>query len=71
MTLHFLGDLKVVLCYIFARVKESTYETKKNVFISLQKLFLFLRKSNFSILDVQISWCHQMSEHKQERELTE
>ena len=36
----------------------------KMFFISLQKLFLFLRKSNFSILDIQISWRHQMPKHK-------
>ena len=36
----------------------------KMFFISLQKLFLFSRKSNFSILDFQISWRHQMPKHK-------
>ena len=33
-------------------------------FILLQKLFSLSRKSNFSILDIQISWRHQMSMHK-------
>ena len=33
-------------------------------FISLQKLFSFLRKSNFRISDFQISWFHQMPKHK-------
>ena len=33
-------------------------------FISLRKLFSFSRKSNFSILDIQISWHHQMPKHK-------
>ena len=33
-------------------------------FISLQKLLPFLRKSNFSILVIQISWCRQMPKHK-------
>ena len=33
-------------------------------FISLQKLFLFSRKSNFRILHFQISWRHQMHKHK-------
>ena len=32
--------------------------------ISFQKIFSFLRKSNFRILDIQISWRHQMSKHK-------
>ena len=27
-------------------------------FISLQKLFLFLRKNKFRNLDIQISWSH-------------
>ena len=34
------------------------------LFISLQKLFSLLRKSNFRIWDIQISWCHQMPKHK-------
>ena len=33
-------------------------------FILLQKLFLFLRKSKFKILDIQISWYHPMPKHK-------
>ena len=33
-------------------------------FISLQKLFLLSRKSNFSILVIQISWYHQMPKHE-------
>ena len=36
----------------------------KTFFISLQKLFSFWRKSNFRILDFQISWRHQMPKHK-------
>ena len=36
----------------------------KMYFISLQKLFLLQRKSNFKILDYQISWSYQMSKHK-------
>ena len=36
----------------------------KMVFISLQKPFSFLRKSNFSISDFQISWHYQMCKHK-------
>ena len=34
------------------------------LFNSFQKLFLFSRKSNLSILDFQISWHHQMPKHK-------
>ena len=33
-------------------------------FISLQKLLSFSRKSGFRILDIQISWRHQMPNHK-------
>ena len=33
-------------------------------FISLQKLFSFSWKSNFRILDIQVSWHHQMPKHK-------
>ena len=36
----------------------------KMLFISLQKLFMFSRKPNFSILDIQISRHHQMPKHK-------
>ena len=35
--------------------------------ISLQKLFSFSRKSNFAILDFQISWHHQMQKHKKKK----
>ena len=63
-----LLSLKVVFATFslvcFLCLKESTWETRKNVFISLQKLFLFSGKSNFRILDIQISWCHQMSKYE-------
>ena len=39
----------------------------KMLFISLQKLFSFLRKSKFRILDVQVSWRHQMPKHKKRK----
>ena len=32
--------------------------------ISLQKLYLFSRKSKFIILDIQISWRYKMPKHK-------
>ena len=63
-----LLSLKVVFATFslvcFLCLKESTWETRKNVFISLQKLFLFSGKSNFRILDILISWCHQMSKYE-------
>ena len=33
-------------------------------FTSLQKLVLFSRKLKTKILDIQISWCHQVPKHK-------
>ena len=33
-------------------------------FISLQKLFSFSRKSNFTIFDFEISWRHQIPKHE-------
>ena len=67
--LKFLIYFKGSVCYVFAslfffNLKESTLETRANNFISLQKLFLFLIKSKFRILDVQISWRHEMPKHK-------
>ena len=58
--------LKVVsatsLLVCFLSVKKSTCETRMSM--SLQKLFSFLRKSNFRILNIQISRRHQMPTHK-------
>ena len=52
-------NLKVVvsatlLLICFSSPKEH-FKTRKNVFHSLQKLSSFSRKSNFRILDIQIS----------------
>ena len=41
--------------YFLFLLKENTCETRKTFFISFQKLFLFLRKSSFGILDIQVS----------------
>ena len=50
--------LKVVsttfLLVCFLNLNESTCQTREDVFISLQKLFRFLRKSSFRILHFQI-----------------
>ena len=51
------------LLVCFSRLKESNCETWKNVFFS-QMLFSFSKKSNFGILDIQISLHHQMPKHK-------
>ena len=56
--LAFFTNLKVVsatfvlVCFLI--VNESTCQTRKKNFISLQKLFSFSRKSNFRILYFQI-----------------
>ena len=36
----------------------------KIFFISLLKLFLFSKKSNFRVLDIKISWRYQMPKPK-------
>ena len=49
---------------LFFKFKRDYLWNRKNVFISLQKIFSFSRKSKFRILDIQISWLHQMPKHK-------
>ena len=50
-----LNLLKDYALHIFATsflsLKTSTFETRSIVFISVQKLFLFLKYSNFKILE--------------------
>ena len=57
-----IASLKVLsttfLLVGFLSLNESTCQTRKNVFISLQKIFSFLRKSNFRILHFQVSGRH-------------
>ena len=66
--LNFVFQLKGCVLYIllvcFSSLKKSTCETRKNIFYFTSKLFSFLRKSNFTILDIQVSWRHQMSKRK-------
>ena len=52
----------LLVCFLF--LKESTCETLKSAFYFTSKLFSFLRKSNFRILDIQIPWRHQIPKHK-------
>ena len=58
--IHVTWFFKGCVCYIFALLFLEPLPNKTMFFISLQKLFLFLRKSNFRIFDFQISWCHQI-----------
>ena len=48
----------------FPTLKESTCETWKNVSYFSSKALFVLKKSNFSILDIQIAWHHEMPKHK-------
>ena len=61
-------ELKRCARYIFASLilglKRTFVKLGKIFFILLQKLFSFSRKSKFRILDIQISWHHQMPNHK-------
>ena len=40
-----------------------------SVFYFTSKALLFSRKSNFNILDIQISWRHQMSKYKRRKHI--
>ena len=52
-------------CWFVFKVKsKALVKLEKCFFISLKKLISFSRKSNFRILNFQISWCHQMPKHK-------
>ena len=61
-------NIKDCVCYIFASLffksNRKQLWNKQMFHISLLKLFLFLRKLNFRILDIQISWHHQLPKHK-------
>ena len=53
------------LLVCFSILKESTCETWKKNFNSLDLiLFLLSATLNFSILEIQISWRHQMPKHR-------
>ena len=59
---------KGCVCYIFASLffqsKRALVKLGEMFSISLQKHFLLSRKSNFRILDIQISQYHLMPQHK-------
>ena len=71
---NFWGEIQQIqltegfFCNIFAslffNLQDKHYETRKSVFYFTSKLFSFSRKSNFRILYLEVSWHHQMSEHK-------
>ena len=49
---------------LLSQTLRALVKLRKTFFILLQKLFSFSRKSKFRILDIQISWRHQISKHK-------
>ena len=51
-----------LVCFLIP--EESFCETKTKKFNLVQRLFSFSRKLKFRILDVQISWRHQMPKYK-------
>ena len=51
-------------CVCTYLLKASFSETTKMFYISLPRLFSLLRKLKFEILDVQVSWRHQMPKHE-------
>ena len=60
LKLRLKGSLKFVsttlLLVCFVSLIESNRKRRKNVFISLRKLFLLLRSSNFNLSSIQMSW---------------
>ena len=61
-SLKFVSATFVLVCFL--TLNEVLLKLGKMLFISLQKLFSFSRKSNFRILHFQILWRHQMPKHK-------
>ena len=58
------GCAHFIFASLFFKSKREHLWNGKTFFISPQKLFSFSRKSNFKILDTQVSWHHQMPMHK-------
>ena len=52
------------LYFNFKNFKKFQFQKFQKFFLSIQKLFSFLRKLKFKILDIQISWRHQMPKYK-------
>ena len=61
----FKGCVRYTFASCFSNLKETTSETWKNAFYFASKVLAVLKKRiNFRILDIQISWRHQMTKHK-------
>ena len=53
----------LLCCFVFYVLKRALVKLGEKFLVLLQKFFLS-RKTKFRILDIQISWCHQMPKHK-------
>ena len=58
-----------IFANLFFEIRNTAFlklgiQNKKLKIFSLQKLFAFLRKSDFRNSNIQISWRHDMSKHK-------
>ena len=53
----------IFLLICLSRLKRKFGKLGKIFFISLQNLFLFMKKANFSILVIYILWHHQVPNH--------
>ena len=61
--------LKGCVCYIFGSlffksIKEHMWNSEKCFLFHFKSSFCSQEKSDLSILDIQISWSHQMPKHK-------
>ena len=54
----------MITAAVMKELKEGTFERRKDVFISFQKLFSYLRFSSFRTLGSSISWRHQMPKYE-------
>ena len=58
------GCVHYIFGSLFFMFKGQHFWNKENVFfISLQKLFSFLRLPDFNFSDIRMSWRHQMPKH--------
>ena len=60
----FKGCVRYIFTSLFLSLNGSTCQTRKIFFILRQNICSLSRNSKFRILDIQISWRHQMPKHK-------
>ena len=62
---HIKGRDRYIFASLFLSIKERFCEIRKNVFLfDFKSSFRSWEKSKVRILDIQISWRHQMPKHK-------